>query len=189
MTLTRFRILPSWLAAGIAAVAGMKSCYATLAWSWSPSSRELQHGRWIRSLAFFSPFLIGAVVAGVAFVLLARRDSAAAATDAAAQINDPDFDILPSTPRRRRTGARSLFVSIVGASGAIGALMVGFFAAMGGDGGPPDTTTDMLVGAWSGGIQGAIIGAVFGSMIALPAAAIVWMLRRGRRKPSLTPRA
>jgi hypothetical protein len=140
----------------------------------------LQHGvaaRWFFGLA---PFLLGAVVAGVVYVLLARHNDDEATHDANVVADvDADFDAPP--PRRRATGARSILVWILGASAGIGALIAGMFSAMGGDGGPPSSTADMVAGAFSGGIQGAIIGAVLGSLLAIPAAVVVWMLRRGRR--------
>jgi hypothetical protein len=70
---------------------------------------------------------------------------------------------------------------VVGGSAAIGAFLVGLFFALGGDGAPPEGFGETVGATLIGGIQGAIIGVAFGLVLALPAAIIVWILRRGRR--------
>jgi hypothetical protein len=76
------------------------------------------------------------------------------------------------------TGARAVFLTIMGGSVFVGALLCGMFLAYGGDGGTPDSLGRVIEGGFSGAIQGAVIGGGFGLLIAVPATILVWMAGR-----------
>ena len=91
----------------------------------------------------------------------------------------PEFAQLatPTAPKR----ARAILFWVIGGSAAIGAFLLGLFYALGADGAPPEGFGETVGATLVGGLQGAIVGVGFGLVLALPAAIIVWFLRRSRR--------
>jgi hypothetical protein len=91
----------------------------------------------------------------------------------------PDFAQL-ATPRPPKR-APAILLWVIGVSAGIGAFLLGLFYALGADGAPPEGFGETVGATLVGGLQGAIVGVAFGLVLALPAAIIVWFLRRGRR--------
>jgi hypothetical protein len=193
MTYKHFRgALPPWLAAGFAAGIGIAFCYKALWWTWSKAiGARIPHSSIERYAFMAAPFLIGAVIAAAAYVLLVRRDDVREVAERvgegmakiAARLTPTVQRIVPQSivPQRDSTGARTMFFSMVGGSAVIGALLAALFYSLGADGSPPDGLGETVGATLAGGIQGAIVGVGFGLVLAAPTAIIVWFLGRGRR--------
>jgi hypothetical protein len=169
----RRRFAPS-LVAAFAALLGMGSCRAALVvmWAHNPYSQN----RTINTLIFLSPFILGALVVGVAYAVLRRWDATMANW-----IRGAPTDVT----RDDRSGKRApltVFLVITGLGAAINATLAGLFAYFGGDSGPPSSTQEAATNAVSGVIGGGLVGAVFGLLLGVPAAAIIWLFDRRSRQ-------
>jgi hypothetical protein len=135
------------------------------------------------TLVLLGPFIFGGGVSAIAYRALdylARRRSPT--------LSAPSVDSTAPAPEERKlplsiieveesnTGARAVFLAIMGGSAFVGALLCGMFLAHGGDGGTPDSLGEVVKGGFSGAVQGVVIGSGFGLLIAVPAALLVWMV-------------
>lgn len=134
-------------------------------------------------LVFLAPFVFGGVVTAIAHRALdyfASRPGPALPTPSVVPEEVPAEDrTLPLSiieVEESDTGARAVFLAIVGGSAIVGALICGMFLAYGGDGGAPDSLREVIEDGISGATQGIVIGAGFGLLVAVPAALLVWMV-------------
>lgn len=189
MTHKFFRgVLPPRLAAGFAAGIGMALCFTGLWWTQSkttgyPSHAAAPQPPIERYTLMVAPFLIAAVIAAAAYLLLVRRDEVRErARDGLAKIAarlTPTFQRI--VPAKQPTSARAIFYSIVGGSAVIGGLLAALLYSFGADGSPTVGVGETLGATLAGGIQGAVVGLAFGLVLAAPTAIIVWFLGRGRQ--------
>jgi hypothetical protein len=134
-------------------------------------------------LVFLAPFMFGAVVTAIAYRALDYLTSRPAPTPPTPSVvpeevfaEDRTLPLSIIEVEESNTGARTVFLAIVGGSAIVGALICGMFLAYGGDGGAPGSLREAIEDGISGAAQGIVIGGGFGLLIAVPAALLVWMV-------------
>lgn len=170
----------------LAAFAGMASC--TGVFSRTKNHVAMSHPVLLNVLIFFSPFLFGGVVTALVYWGLDRFHAKHFASAPQPQIDPGVQESIDGGGARRLeapggsgAGAIAVFLSILGISAVIGAIMFGMFLYYGGDGGLPSSRAEALAGLLSGAWQGIVIGGFFGLLVATPAAIIVAFMGRRNR--------
>jgi hypothetical protein len=160
-----------------AALIGMISCQKVYGMGGADHQSPLHE-----TLVLLGPFIFGGVVTAIAYRVLdylARRPGPALPPPrVASPASAPEDRKLPLSiieVEKSNTGARAVFLAIMGGSAFVGALLSGMFLAYGGDGGTPDSLGQVVEGGFSGAVQGVVIGGGFGLLIAVPAALLVWI--------------